>query len=893
MNARVRAACVVVACLLLSLTLSAAAPIPRGGAGGSVGGPSAVSVGGPSVVSVGRPDPSASSQPVVVPAVGAVAPGIALRELSAGDDQPMVNFDAVGNVVGMAAPPGATIANPEGGGTDGFVRRYAGAFGLNSSYTAIRADSHVLPGGDTVTRYQQASGGVPVLGGEIVVTADAQGGVKGVVAEATQATPTATTAVVSAGDAGRVGLEAAASRFSLDAASLTVGGAELWLYDPALIGAPGAGGARPTWLVEILGPTGGKASTVLVDATDASVALALNARREGTDRTVCDLNGVEDTREFDLDDVNVYACNDYSALGAKATTRREGGAASTVAEVNRAYDSLGVAHGFFASTYGIDSYDGHGGQIRATVRACQKDIVVPPGMVFDFYCPFPNAFWDGYQFVFGEGYAVDDVTAHEFTHAVIDHASQLFYAYQSGAINESIADILGEFADQSYTAPGEDTTKLWLIGEDLPPHPADGIRELRDMQNPGRLGQAASFRDDVYYYGDDDNGGVHTNSGVGNRFAYLVAAGWPGVPGLGLAKSKMLWYRVMHLMPSGGDYQTLGWVVEQACVELVGHNGFTADDCFNTVGQARSFTGLFQPRRYNNCSAGTPDPPAFFDDFEGEHRWVLTPGWNYLPSPAVPVRFAMSGTHSLYGYAPLSGPIAYATTIDPITVPAIAGSPLLTFRMRNPSGGFADGGAIIPLWEYDDVNDGAGWQGLGGMALNNNITADHVIPLSAIAGKTVLLRTSLRSAEDWVIDDIGINSCSVRFTGSAFDVSSVWSGTSAVLSWKYDSTPYLNIGLSYDPPIPGAPTFLPGADTDQYGVPQSVTLNGLDPATTYRVTITIVDTFSGQNGPPTLFMLSAQPSDLCLTSPPLPFPIATQTKPDPTCGGILVPRRTG
>ena len=129
-----------------------------------------------------------------------------------------------------------------------------------------------------------------------------------------------------------------------------MGGAELWLYDPALIGAPGAGGARPTWVVEILGPTGGKASTVLVDATDASVALALNARREGTDRTVCDLNGVEDTREFDLDDVNVYACNDYSALGAKATTRREGGAASTVAEVNRAYEErFGFIYIVFAS----------------------------------------------------------------------------------------------------------------------------------------------------------------------------------------------------------------------------------------------------------------------------------------------------------------------------------------------------------------------------------------------------------------------------------------------------------------------------------------------------------------------------------------------------------------
>ncbi len=44
-----------------------------------------------------------------------------------------------------------------------------------------------------------------------------------------------------------------------------------------------------------------------------------------------------------------------------------------------------------------------------------------------------NAFWNGAQMFYGEGYAVaDDVVGHEMTHGVIDHSSDLFYWGQSG-----------------------------------------------------------------------------------------------------------------------------------------------------------------------------------------------------------------------------------------------------------------------------------------------------------------------------------------------------------------------------------------------------------------------------------------------------------------------------
>ena len=70
--------------------------------------------------------------------------------------------------------------------------------------------------------------------------------------------------------------------------------------------------------------------------------------------------------------------------------------------------------------------------------------------------PYPNAGWDDEKgvIVYGDAYGypfADDVVAHELTHGVTSYESNLFYYYQSGAINESLSDIWGEFVDQWNT----------------------------------------------------------------------------------------------------------------------------------------------------------------------------------------------------------------------------------------------------------------------------------------------------------------------------------------------------------------------------------------------------------------------------------------------------------
>ena len=61
--------------------------------------------------------------------------------------------------------------------------------------------------------------------------------------------------------------------------------------------------------------------------------------------------------------------------------------------------------------------------------------------------------------VYGNGFAAaDDVVGHELTHGVTEFSSHLFYYQQSGAINESMSDVFGEYIDLVNGA-GTDTRR--------------------------------------------------------------------------------------------------------------------------------------------------------------------------------------------------------------------------------------------------------------------------------------------------------------------------------------------------------------------------------------------------------------------------------------------------
>lgn len=159
---------------------------------------------------------------------------------------------------------------------------------------------------------------------------------------------------------------------------------------------------------------------------------------------------------------------------------------------------------------------------------------------------YNNAFWDGEGLVFGNGdqvyfktFLTLDVMAHEFGHAVTDTSSKLIYYGQSGALNEHFSDVTG-IAIKHYINDQEGESKNWIIGEGLFTDRVSGVG-LRSMDNPG-----SAYNDDVlgqdpqpgnmsdYVETDDDEGGVHINSGIPNKaffnFCQYIGANSYNIP---------------------------------------------------------------------------------------------------------------------------------------------------------------------------------------------------------------------------------------------------------------------------------------------------------------------------------------------------------------------------
>ncbi|MCU5376031.1 M4 family metallopeptidase [Bacillus cereus] len=128
-----------------------------------------------------------------------------------------------------------------------------------------------------------------------------------------------------------------------------------------------------------------------------------------------------------------------------------------------------------------------------------------------------------------------DIAGHEFTHAVTSSESNLEFFGESGAINEALSDIMGT-AIEKYINNGEFN---WTIGE-------QNGSVLRNMKNPSSINffNGVPYPDDYSKYSDlngEDNEGVHFNSNIINKVAYLIAQGGThnGVTVNGIGEDKM------------------------------------------------------------------------------------------------------------------------------------------------------------------------------------------------------------------------------------------------------------------------------------------------------------------------------------------------------------------
>ena len=143
-----------------------------------------------------------------------------------------------------------------------------------------------------------------------------------------------------------------------------------------------------------------------------------------------------------------------------------------------------------------------------------------------------NAFYNAGIDVFSYGIAggsyrpfcaAQDIVAHEFTHGFTAHTSGLIYENQSGAINESMSDVFGYFVEAEYQDGGD-----WTEGEDIRINGGAS----RSFSDPPTYGDPDNINHPYFVpftnnpdMFTNDNGGVHSNSGITNKILYLVVQG--------------------------------------------------------------------------------------------------------------------------------------------------------------------------------------------------------------------------------------------------------------------------------------------------------------------------------------------------------------------------------
>ncbi len=272
-----------------------------------------------------------------------------------------------------------------------------------------------------------------------------------------------------------------------------------------------------------------------------------------------------------------------------------------------AHFNVGKVFEYYYNIHNRQGIDGQGGTIYSIIH------VTSEGQSME------NAYWNGKVMAYGDGGQMFkplagalDVAAHEMTHGVIERTVNLEYKFQSGALNESLADIFGAMVDRDDWKMGEDVVKPGVF-------PGGALRDLADPHNGGSSlndpgWQPTHMSEYVNLSIDQDNGGVHVNSGIPNKAAYLMANA------IGRDKTEKIYYRVMdaRYLNSQSNFVDMRNACVQAAKDLYGDNSpevQAVNNAFDQVG----ITG----------QGSTPDPEL--PPVQGQ-EWFVAIGTNdWLP----------------------------------------------------------------------------------------------------------------------------------------------------------------------------------------------------------------------------------------------------------------------
>ncbi|WP_139418939.1 M4 family metallopeptidase [Chryseobacterium mulctrae] len=320
--------------------------------------------------------------------------------------------------------------------------------------------------------------------------------------------------------------------------------------------------------------------SITVDSYNGAYRLKDNARNIHTlDGTGWDGNGTASTGL--TGNIAEYTSNTANYMGTNT---------KPAVEVHWAMEK---AKDYYIDRHNRNSYDGNGSIIRnyyninfntpnTPIQGDNAAALDVQGIVAMIY---GNGLVDGQSGIFNPFVALD-IAGHEYSHLMVGRTANLAYQAESGALNESFADMFGT-AIEFYSG----ISPNWNIGEGIPNHPLLGlfIRSMSDpnsgsfilgSQQPDTYGGTYWITPVPPYDNSNDKGGVHTNSGVGNHWFYLLSVGGSGTNDLGTAfnvtgitiqKAEKIAYRTLATyLTANSGYINAYTASKQAAIDLYG-----------------------------------------------------------------------------------------------------------------------------------------------------------------------------------------------------------------------------------------------------------------------------------------------------------------------------------
>ncbi|MEU0403280.1 M4 family metallopeptidase [Streptomyces sp. NPDC006197] len=439
--------------------------------------------------------------------------------------------------------------------------------------------------GTVHTRYDRTYAGLPVLGGELIVHAAANGTVRDVTKN-TKATITvaSTKAAKSAESAKAVALGKAEGATSAKADSVRK---VVW-----------AGSGKPVlaWETVVGGMQHDGTPSRMHVITDATTGAAL----------------------FAYEEIDTGVGN--SQYGGQVTIGTSGSAGGyTMNDAARGgHKTYDMGHSSSDSQQGTlftDADDVWGDGLPANVQTAGVDAQYGAQLTWDYYKnvhartgirndgvgaysrvhygdAYVNAFWDSSCFcmTYGDGtnnakpLTSIDVAAHEMTHGVTGSTARLIYGGESGGLNEATSDIFA--AAVEFWANNPSDVGDYLVGEKIDIR-GDG-KPLRYMDQPSRDGKSKD-----YWYSTLGEADVHHSSGPANHWFYLASEGsgaktvngvgynsptYDGLPvtAIGRDAAMRIWYRALTTYMTGStNYAGARLATLRAAADLYGNGSAT------------------------------------------------------------------------------------------------------------------------------------------------------------------------------------------------------------------------------------------------------------------------------------------------------------------------------